>query len=234
MSAGSNEDKELLYKILVVGDVGVGKTSVVKRYAHGMWAPNYKATIGVDFSLKEVYDVAQNTTIRVQLWDIAGQERYKNLTRVYYTQAVGAIIVHDGTREATLDGALEWKSDLDHKVFLPGGGNIPCVLLRNKTDLPNSQTLTASKKAKLLSEHGFLSVHDTSAKTGAGVDKAIGSLVQHIYDNNIAGGGSGGGYDDDVSEDSGQIKRLGKGERGILTGTRDPLPGVARKQSCAC
>eukprot|EP01061_Rhynchopus_euleeides_P005466 TRINITY_DN14714_c0_g1_i1.p1 TRINITY_DN14714_c0_g1~~TRINITY_DN14714_c0_g1_i1.p1 ORF type:complete len:224 (+),score=72.18 TRINITY_DN14714_c0_g1_i1:358-1029(+) len=216
---------ELLYKILVVGDVGVGKTSLVKRYAHGLWAPNYKATIGVDFSLKEIYDVAQNTTIRVQLWDVAGQERYKNLTRVYYNQAVGAVIVYDGTRDSTLEGALEWKADIDHKVFLPGGGSIPCILVRNKADLPQSVALSHNKQQQLTHEHQFHSVHEVSAKTGVNVDQAISTLVQHIYENNL----DASGQDD---EDEGPHKNTAA-KRGILTESRDALPGV-KKSSCSC
>ena len=224
----SGEKNELLYKILVVGDVGVGKTSLVKRYAHGLWAPNYKATIGVDFSIKEIYDVAQNTTIRVQLWDVAGQERYKNLTRVYYNQAVGAVIVYDGTRDSTLDGSLEWKSDIDHKVFLPGGGSIPCVLVRNKADLPHSMPLSQGKQTQLLKEHNFHAVHEVSAKTGENVESAISSLVQHIYENRLDAPNDAPDRDEDTPP-----RKVGK-ERGILTESRDALHGVKKRNSSCC
>lgn len=147
-----------MYKILVIGDLGTGKTSIIKRYVHRFFTQHYRATIGVDFALK-VLNWDENTLIRLQLWDIAGkksiitpktstwaektwrtiilydvsgQERYGNMTRVYYKEAVGAFIVFDVTRKNTFDSVTNWKSDLDSKVQLPDGSPIPCVLLANK------------------------------------------------------------------------------------------------------
>lgn len=148
----SGGKKEHLYKILVIGELGTGKTSFIKRYVHQFFSNNYRATIGVDFALK-VIPWDENTIVRLQLWDIAGrypswkdkafvrdfslfsrigQERFGNMTRVYYKEAVGAFIVFDVTRSATFDAVAKWKQDLDAKVQLPDGSNIPCVLLANK------------------------------------------------------------------------------------------------------
>lgn len=129
--ATSTEKREHLYKILVIGELGTGKTSFIKRYVHQFFSQNYRATIGVDFALKVLY-WDQNTVIRLQLWDIAGQERFGNMTRVYYKEAVGAFIVFDVTRSATFDAVIKWKQDLDSKVQLPDGSPIPCILLANK------------------------------------------------------------------------------------------------------
>ena len=141
---------EHLYKVLVIGELGTGKTSIIKRYVHQFFSQHYRATIGVDFALKVVH-WDQNTVIRLQLWDIAGieaecqflifcdhilsllgQERFGNMTRVYYKEAVGAFIVFDVTRSSTFDSVIKWKQDLDSKVQLPDGNPIPCVLLANK------------------------------------------------------------------------------------------------------
>uniref|UniRef100_A0A673GXL9 RAB38, member RAS oncogene family n=1 Tax=Sinocyclocheilus rhinocerous TaxID=307959 RepID=A0A673GXL9_9TELE len=111
--------KEHLYKILVIGDLGVGKTSIIKRYVHQNFSPNYRATIGVDFALK-VLNLAQET-VRLQLWDIAGQERFGNMTRVYYREAMGAFIVFDVTRPSTFEAVTRWKEDLDAKLSLSNG-----------------------------------------------------------------------------------------------------------------
>ncbi|RZF49240.1 hypothetical protein LSTR_LSTR014827, partial [Laodelphax striatellus] len=89
-----NDRRESLFKILVIGELGAGKTSIIKRYVHEFFSQNYRATIGVDFALK-VLNWDQNTVVRLQLWDIAGQERFGNMTRVYYKEAVGALIVFD-------------------------------------------------------------------------------------------------------------------------------------------
>uniref|UniRef100_A0A8C4RQT8 RAB38, member RAS onco family n=1 Tax=Erpetoichthys calabaricus TaxID=27687 RepID=A0A8C4RQT8_ERPCA len=107
--------KEHLYKILVIGDLGVGKTSIIKRSVHQNYSPNYRATIGVDFALK-VLNWDADTVVRLQLWDIAGQERFGNMTRVYYREAMGAFIVFDITRPSTFEAVMKWKEDLDSKV----------------------------------------------------------------------------------------------------------------------
>lgn len=87
MASSSPEKREHLYKILVIGELGTGKTSFIKRYVHQFFSQNYRATIGVDFALK-VLNWDQNTTVRLQLWDIAGQERFGNMTRVYYKVSI--------------------------------------------------------------------------------------------------------------------------------------------------
>ncbi|RVE39918.1 hypothetical protein evm_015432, partial [Chilo suppressalis] len=130
-SSPSGERREHLYKILVIGELGTGKTSIIKRYVHQFFSQHYRATIGVDFALK-VLNWDANTIIRLQLWDIAGQERFGNMTRVYYKEAVGAFIVFDVSRAATFEAVVKWKNDLDTKVQLPDGSPIPCILLANK------------------------------------------------------------------------------------------------------
>ncbi|KAG7272018.1 hypothetical protein CRUP_004177, partial [Coryphaenoides rupestris] len=107
--------QEHLFKILVIGDLGVGKTSIIRRYVHQIFSQHYRATIGVDFALK-VLQWDSSTVVRLQLWDIAGQERYGNMTRVYYREAVGALVVFDVSRGSTFEAVLKWKDDLDSKV----------------------------------------------------------------------------------------------------------------------
>ncbi len=137
---------EYLYKILVVGDIGTGKTAIIRRTVEGQFSESYKTTIGVDFALKTIQK--SNNTIHLQLWyalstlvccsacnsilfvyfilfiffpppcalirDIAGQERYGNLTRVYYKEAVGAFVVFDLTRNSSFEAVKRWKEDIDN------------------------------------------------------------------------------------------------------------------------
>ncbi|XP_058613876.1 ras-related protein Rab-38 isoform X2 [Onychostoma macrolepis] len=156
--------KEHLFKVLVIGDLGVGKTSIIKRYVHQIFSQHYRATIGVDFALKVLHWDSQ-TVVRLQLWDIAGQERYGNMTRVYYREAVGALIVFDVTRASTFDAVLKWKDDLDLKVTLSNGKPVPAVLLANKSD--QSREGLRSQIPKLdtfCKENGFVGWFETSAK----------------------------------------------------------------------
>ena len=172
--------KERLYKVLVIGDQGAGKTSIIKRYVHQCFSAHYKTTIGVDFALK-VLNWDASTIVRLQLWDIAGQERYGNMTRVYYKEAVGAFVVFDLQRTSTFDAVKLWKKDLDNKCFQTDGSPIPAVLLGNKCDLPGAtDSFNTSQMEDFCKENNFLSYFPTSAKEDIGINEAANSLVAQI------------------------------------------------------
>uniref|UniRef100_A0A453YJ53 Ras-related protein Rab n=1 Tax=Anopheles arabiensis TaxID=7173 RepID=A0A453YJ53_ANOAR len=215
MATGQAEKREHLYKILVIGELGTGKTSFIKRYVHQFFSQNYRATIGVDFALK-VLNWDQNTIIRLQLWDIAGQERFGNMTRVYYKEAVGAFIVFDVTRSATFDAVIKWKNDLDSKVQLPDGKPIPCILLANKSDQQKQGIVTTPAKLdEYVKEHGFAGWFETSAKENVNIEEAAKSLVNKILMND---------------------KLLNTGE--VIDSERFALVGgksdTSQKKSCSC
>ncbi|GAB0092152.1 Ras-related protein Rab [Sergentomyia squamirostris] len=179
----SGGKKEHLYKILVIGELGTGKTSFIKRYVHQFFSNNYRATIGVDFALK-VIPWDENTIVRLQLWDIAGQERFGNMTRVYYKEAVGAFIVFDVTRSATFDAVAKWKQDLDAKVQLPDGTNIPCVLLANKCDQEKQGFVcNSAKMEEYVKENKFTAWFETSAKENINIEESAKALVTKILIN---------------------------------------------------
>jgi len=170
---------EYVCKVIVVGDIGTGKTSLIQRYTNGTFDRGYKATIGVDFCLKEI-QWTKNTTVSVQLWDIAGQERFANLTRMYYKEARGAFVVFDVFRERTFEAVLKWKADIDAKVTLPDGRVIPVVLLANKCDLLSDKSIDLDDFCKT---HGFEKWFLTSAKEDIGINDASRYLVQKILEN---------------------------------------------------
>jgi len=180
------EKKEHLYKILVIGDLGTGKTSIIKRYVHNFFSVHYRATIGVDFALK-VLNWDEKTLIRLQLWDIAGQERFGNMTRVYYKEAVGCFIVFDVTRQSTFDAVAKWKHDLDTKVQLADSKPIPCLLLANKCDQPKEGAVNDPSKIDTYCEkNGFVGWYETSAKEDINIEKAAKCLVSKILENDKA------------------------------------------------
>ncbi|XP_064412029.1 ras-related protein Rab-32 [Latimeria chalumnae] len=184
MAGGSvSECREYLFKVLVIGELGVGKTSIIKRYVHQLFSQHYRATIGVDFALK-VINWDSSTLVRLQLWDIAGQERFGNMTRVYYKEAVGAFVVFDVTRESTFEAVSKWKHDLDSKVKLQNGSPIPAVLLANKCDQKNDGTSHSASLMELFcKENGFLGWFETSAKDNVNIDEAARFLVENILAN---------------------------------------------------
>ncbi|CAF3810728.1 unnamed protein product [Rotaria magnacalcarata] len=179
-TSNMDQKKEYLFKVLVIGELATGKTALVKRYVHNFFSEHYRATIGVDFALKIVkYD--DDTVIRLQLWDIAGQERFGNMTRVYYKEAVGCFIVFDVTRGSTFEAVTKWKTDLDNKVQLPDGNPVPCVLLANKCDLAkeglvnNAQQMDEFCRAK-----GFANWFETSAKENINIETSARFLISEI------------------------------------------------------
>lgn len=167
--------RELLFKILIVGDYGVGKTSIVSRYAEGTFSSSYKITIGADFAIKRL-DLNENTRINLQLWDIAGHERFGFLTRVYYKYSVAAAIVFDLSRLETFESVEKWISDLRLKVTSPNGQQLPVVLLANKSDVAVT-SIPAVKLQMLCKKFNILACFVTSAKENSNIDEAFWFLV---------------------------------------------------------
>lgn len=177
MSAFSKAKCEYIFKILVIGELGSGKTSIIKRYVHQFFSQHYRATIGVDFALK-ILNWDESTVVRLQLWDIAGQERFGNMTRVYYRDAAAAFVVFDLTRIATFEAAAKWKMDLDQKVQSPDGSPIPAFLLGNKCDLQREAGMASDEDiAKFSRDNNFLGWCLVSAKEGTGIEEAASRLV---------------------------------------------------------
>lgn len=192
MADGHKGGDEYLFKVLVVGAVGGGKTSVVRRYVYNNFSDNYQATIGADFALK-IIRCKDGNVIRLQLWDIAGQERFGNMTRVYFKGAVGAIVVHDINKqrkdpETSFDDPRRWKKELDDHVGRDSRtprasdtAGVPTVLLANKVDMwPAGSALPRKELDDFAKECGFFQWCETSAKSGFKVDDAITMLVEEV------------------------------------------------------
>ncbi|KAK2879120.1 hypothetical protein Q8A67_019911 [Cirrhinus molitorella] len=131
----------------------------------------------------KVIDWDGHTQVRLQLWDIAGQERARGLNRVYFKGSSGAFVVYDVTNESTLDGALNWKHELDCQEILKNGHPIPVVLLANKCDETKMCRRNVSLLEKLCQEKGFVGWFQTSAKKNINVDNAAKFLVKQILQN---------------------------------------------------
>ncbi|XP_046460616.1 ras-related protein Rab-7L1-like isoform X2 [Daphnia pulex] len=161
-----NRATEKLFKVIIIGDPGVGKTSFIRRYVQNAFRGDYKATIGVDFALK-IVRWSENQTIKLQLWDIAGQERFTWMTRVYYKEAQGCIIMFDLTSRNSFENAVKWKKDVDSKCVLEDGAPVPCMLLANKCDLRQREV-----------DQCFIGWTETSAKDDLMVGDCMRFLIE--------------------------------------------------------
>lgn len=172
------------FKVLVVGNSKCGKSSLISRYARGTFNNKYEVTVGADYAQKEL-KVSEEKDIRLQLWDIAGQDRFASLTRVYYNRAAAAVVVCDVTREQTLEAAKDWKEELDDKLMDANGKGVPVILLANKCDLMSGGAAAVRMGVKLQSmatQLGFSGCIIASAKEDENVDEAMWYLVEAILD----------------------------------------------------
>jgi small GTP-binding protein len=171
------------YKVLVIGDVGVGKTSMVNRIVYNTFSEKYKATIGCEFGLK-ILEI-NGESVRIQLWDLAGQDRLGGISRLYCRDANGAIVVNDVTREGNLKQACAWKNSVDENVCMSDGTPIPMVLCANKADLLSPESsINKDSIQNFALENKFVAGFLTSSKTGENTNEALMKLVEKIMAKN--------------------------------------------------
>lgn len=169
---GENEFK---FKVVVVGDSGVGKTNLIHRFVKNNFNENTKATVGVEF-LSKTFQI-KGEIFKIEVWDTAGQERYKAITSSYYKGSNGALIVYDITREPSFQNVEKWAKELKEK----SSDNVCLIIVGNKNDLKDErqvQSDSALEKAKILN----VPFMETSALDGNGVKEAFYSLIRQMYD----------------------------------------------------
>ena len=169
-----DENYEMMFKVVLVGDSFVGKTNIMSKYLKNEFHEDSKATVGVEFGSKQF--TIEGHTIKAQIWDTAGQERYKAITSAYYKGAKGAFIVYDITRKNTFESVEKWVSD----VTAVADKKITIVLIGNKSDLEDQRQVTkeqAEEKSNKL-EIAFL---ETSALSGENLEKAFEMMINEVY-----------------------------------------------------
>ncbi|MFW9818839.1 MAG: Rab family GTPase [Candidatus Thorarchaeota archaeon] len=174
--------QEFEFKISIIGDGGVGKTSLIKKFTKGTFEKDYIKTIGAQFSR---YDKEINgDTINLIFWDIAGQDDFNFLHPLFYKESRAAIIVYsledNDLGEESFHHILNWYNDLKKHC-----GVIPVIIFANKVDLVDQDNLPETKVQELVKENQFLGYYITSAKTGQGVIEAFNAIIDKLYYNNL-------------------------------------------------
>ena len=171
---GDDNEYDDLFKVVLIGDSGVGKSNLLSRFTRNEFSLDSKSTIGVEFATKSI--VAEGKTIKAQIWDTAGQERYRAITSAYYRGAVGALLVYDLTKHATFENVERWLKELrDHAE-----ANIVVMLVGNKSDL-KPQRAVPTEEAMAMAEQHNLAFIETSALDASGVDVAFQNILTEIY-----------------------------------------------------
>ena len=171
-SSEVKEDYKL--KVVVVGDSGVGKTNLIKRFVTNSFSANSKATVGVEFISKS-YRINEQV-FKIEIWDTAGQERYKSITAAYYKGAKGALIVYDTTSKVSFENIDKWMSEIKEK----SSKDMKLMIIGNKIDLKDErqvQSNEAAEKAALLEAP----IMETSALDATNVKEAFYDLLKEMY-----------------------------------------------------
>ena len=163
-----------LLKYIIIGDSSVGKSNLLLKFAHNKFLDEYQATIGVEFGAKNIE--LDNKIFRIQIWDTAGQENFRSITRAYYKNSVCALIVYDVNNVESFDNILSWIQECKSQT----PKTVTIVLVGNKCDLECK--VDRNKAIELANEHNLL-FFETSAKTGKGVDELFKKSAAKIKEN---------------------------------------------------
>ena len=169
-------DFDYLLKFIVIGDSSVGKSNIISKYKEDKFDQKGQPSIGVQFIAKNV--VIENTTFRLQVWDTAGQETFRSMTRIYYKNSSCAFIVYDITEKESFNHVESWISEC--KKIAPE--TVLLVLIGNKSDLNESREVSYEEGLKFAEKNKML-FFETSAKNGVNIENIFKKSVENISNN---------------------------------------------------
>ncbi|KAE8677408.1 Tetratricopeptide repeat (TPR)-like superfamily protein [Hibiscus syriacus] len=168
-----NPEYDYLFKLLLIGDSGVGKSCLLLRFADDSYLESYISTIGVDFKIRTVEQ--DGKTIKLQIWDTAGQERFRTITSSYYRGAHGIIVVYDVTDPESFNNVKQWLNEIDRYA----SDNVNKLLVGNKCDLTADRAVSY-ETAKALADEIGIPFMETSAKSASNVEEAFMAMAASI------------------------------------------------------
>jgi len=179
-----NPEYDYLFKLLLIGDSGVGKSCLLLRFADDTYTESYISTIGVDFKIRTIE--LNGKTIKLQIWDTAGQERFRTITSSYYRGAHGIIVVYDITDQVSFNNVKQWLQEIDRYAC----ENVNKLLVGNKSDLTNKRVVDLNT-AKEFADSLGIPFLETSAKNATNVEQAFMTMAGEIK-NRMANSNPGG------------------------------------------
>ena len=173
MSTKSGEDYEYIFKVLLLGNSNVGKSSLFLRFVDDIWNDTFVPTIGVDFKIK-TFDIDEKK-IKMQIWDTAGQERFKNIIASYYRGAHGILLIYDVTDKDSFKNLSNWIIEIEKNA----NKNVLKLLIGNKTDLEDKRVITYNQGKEFADGYGLKYI-ETSAKKNLNVNEAFETLGREL------------------------------------------------------
>jgi len=167
------EGYDYLFKLLLIGDSGVGKSCLLLRFAENSFTESYLSTIGVDFKIRTIEMEGKN--VKLQIWDTAGQERFRTISQAYYRGAHGIVVVYDVTDSESFDNVKSWLAEIDRHAT----EGVQKLLIGNKSDLADKKVVSFSAAKDFATERGIPFL-ETSAKEATNVEDAFLTLARQI------------------------------------------------------
>lgn len=210
-------DYDHLFKLLIIGDSGSGKSALMYRFADNMFSTSYLTTIGVDFRIRTLE--LNGERIKLQIWDTAGQERFRTITSTYYRGTHGVIVVYDVTSGESFANVKRWLNEIDDNC-----DDVARILVGTKDDDP-SKKVVLSNDARRLAKQSGIELFETSAKENIGVEEAFTAITKMILRTNK------GKHAENSMNDTVQL-RFAKSERPRKSGENNPSSPSKRRSCC--